>query len=99
MAPTHTGAGRWAAVAFVPRRRTRAAASRTTHRSLVQHRLEGDLLIALATGQHHGDRPPIALSAQMQLGREPALAAAKSFPRLGLFGRGPIAPSTGSMLM
>jgi len=37
--------------------------------SLIQHRLKGDLLMALTAAQHHGDRPPVARGAQVQLGR------------------------------
>src|SRR6195952_4387352 len=67
VAPTHTCTGSWAAVAFIPSRRTwtqtRSTASRTADRSLVEHRLKGDPLIAFTAGQYHGDRPPVALSA------------------------------------
>jgi hypothetical protein len=80
------------------RAQTWAAASRATDRPLIQYRLKGDLLISFTTRQHHSDRPPVALGTQAQLGREPVLAAAKSLPRLGFFGRGPIAASTGGVL-
>src|ERR1700760_3942595 len=103
MAPPHASAGRWAAVALVPSRRARpqagAAASRTVHRSLIQHCLEGDLFIALTPGQYHGDRPPVAFGAQVQLGRETALAAAKRLPCRDFLGRRPVAARTASMLM
>src|SRR3954451_6673984 len=49
VAPTQAGTGSWAAVALVPSRcawpQAGAAAPRTTDRPLIQHRLEGDLLI------------------------------------------------------
>jgi len=80
------------------RRRGRPRSS-PADRPLIQHRLEGDLLVSLTAGQHHGDRPPVALGAQVQLGREPTLTATKSFPRPSLFGRGAIASSPASVLM
>jgi hypothetical protein len=76
VALTQAGTGGRAAVAFVSGRCARAqrgaAASRTADRPLIEHRFEGDLLISLAAGQHHGDRPPVALGAQVQLGRSVA---------------------------
>src|SRR3954470_14901708 len=78
---------------------TGAAASRMSDRPLIEHRFKGDLLIALTSGQHHGDRPSMALGAQVQLGREPALAAPKSFPRLSLLRGGSVAASTASVLV
>jgi hypothetical protein len=46
-------------------------------RALIEQCLQGDLLMALATGQNRRDWPAITLSAQMQFGREPTLRAAQ----------------------
>jgi hypothetical protein len=58
---------------------------------LVQQRLERDLLVPLAAGQHRRDRLAVPFGPQMQLGREPALAAAQRLP--GLDHTPPAAPS------
>jgi hypothetical protein len=67
------------AVALVPggpaRPQPRTTSSGAPDRPLIQHRFEGELLMPLAPGQHHRDRPSVACRAPMHLGRKPTLAA------------------------
>jgi hypothetical protein len=51
---------------------------------LVQQRLKGDLLVPFAAGQHRRDRLSVPFGPQVQLGRDPALAAAEGFAGLRL---------------
>jgi hypothetical protein len=81
-------AGPGAAVALVtggsPRPQAGPAPTGPADRPLIQQRLERDLLVPLAAGQHRRDRSAVAFGPQVQLGREAALAAAQRLPGLGL---------------
>lgn len=83
---TQASAGGWAAVALVAGNSSRpqagSAPSRTADRTPIQQCLERDLLVSLAAGQHSRDRSAFALSTEVQLRREPALAAAQRLPGL-----------------
>ena len=81
-APTQVGPHRLVAEALVAgdpaRAQPRSATSPARNRALIQHGFERDLLVALAAGQHRGDRLPMAFGAQVELGRETTLRAAQS---------------------
>src|SRR3954462_12564941 len=81
-------AGLWAIVTLVASRASRPqtgpAPAGATDRPLIQQRLERDLLVPLAAGQHRRDRSAVACGPEVQLDREAALAAAQRLPGLGL---------------
>ena len=60
---------------------------------MVQQRLQRGLLVPLACGQHGRKRLAAAFSPQMQLGREPALAAAQRLDVLSILDHAVPAPT------
>ena len=80
---SQTAPRRWAAVALVAGRAARPQAGPAPpgagDRTPVQDVRQSDLLVALAAGQNGRDRPTMAFSAQVDLGREPALGSAQRF--------------------
>src|SRR4051794_33424907 len=78
-----------------PGQQARPAPALAPDRARVEHRLQRHLLVLLAAGKDDSDRPAIALSPQVDLGREAASGAAERLVRHPPFSPDRRAPAAG----